>query len=132
MSDLLIEGDPTELEAIRVAVERTLGREARMEPVTSTASGELREPILIGLIIALGGKEVVKGLVDILRNRATHEEVMKRLEIEQEANRVGTAARQKMPVDRVEPGRPRSALRLKLLTEEGDREIRIEELTSLP
>ncbi|GAA1589188.1 hypothetical protein GCM10009789_48550 [Kribbella sancticallisti] len=79
MSDLILEGDPELLEELRKQIEADLGAEARLEPVTSTAAGEFREPLLIGLILALGGPAVVKGIVAIVDRVLTNRERMAEL-----------------------------------------------------
>lgn len=83
--DLLIEGSPADLEELRQQIERGLGRDAHLEPVTSSADGEYREPFLIGLIVALGGPPVVKGVVDIINRFMEHREQMKKLANAQQA-----------------------------------------------
>ena len=128
MTDLLIEGDPFELEAIRVEIGRTLGREAQLEPVTSTKGGELREPLLIGLIVALGGPKVVAAIVTILRNRAAHQEAMKRIEGEQEAVRMDHDFRLKQLEVAGEPARGRWEVQLKLVVDDQERDISLDEL----
>lgn len=70
MSDLIIRGEPGDLEELRRAIENEVGPDARLHPVTSAQAGELREPILIGLIVALGGPAVTYAIA--VRNALEH------------------------------------------------------------
>ena len=81
MTDLIVEGDPDLLEELRREIETSLGAKARLEPVTSTAAGEFREPLLVGLIVGLGGPAVVKGIVEIIDRVFTHRERMGELRL---------------------------------------------------
>ena len=81
MTDLIIEGDPELLEELRREIEATLGAQAQLEPITSTAVGEFREPIIIGLIVALGGPAIITGIVDIVDRVLTHRERMAELRL---------------------------------------------------
>ena len=65
--DLLIQGDPAVLEILRRKLDGKLGPDAQLEPVTELAPGERREPVVIALIVALGGPALVSEIVDIVR-----------------------------------------------------------------
>lgn len=80
--DLIIEGHPAELEWLRREIERELGAEAQLEAVPSQDSEELREPIIISLIVALGGPTVVKAIRDIIKRRYQHKDEVKRLDVQ--------------------------------------------------
>jgi hypothetical protein len=77
--DLVIEGHPAELEWIRREVERELGARADLEAVPSRDAEELREPLIIGLIVSLGGPAIVTSLVSILKRRWENQEEMERI-----------------------------------------------------
>jgi len=55
MSDVQIrvEGTPEDLEQLRRDLQDAMAGEARIQPVSSSAPGELREPVLVALVIAL-------------------------------------------------------------------------------
>lgn len=78
--DLVIEGDPENLEWLRKQLECKLPEEA-LEPVNSQEADELREPILIGLIVALGGKAVINGGKEVLELLLRHREKMAELKL---------------------------------------------------
>lgn len=80
--DLIIEGHPSELEWLRREIDRELGTDANLEAVPSQASDELREPIIISLIVSLGGPALVTGLVQILKRRYEHREAMRSMEVD--------------------------------------------------
>lgn len=67
MKDLIIRGDAAKLEALLREVEATVGREARVQPMTSAQAGEMREPVLIALIVALAGPPVVGAVVAAIK-----------------------------------------------------------------
>lgn len=78
--ELLIEGDPRTLQHLRREIDAEVGPEAQLEPAYDRTVGTLNEPILIALIVALGGKEIVLALRDILNRRYEHLERMKAIE----------------------------------------------------
>jgi hypothetical protein len=131
MIDLLIEGDPVELQAIRSEIERSVGSEAQIEPINSIVSGELREPILIGVIVALGGPAIVRSVVKILRDRYAHVEAMERLENEREAARLHHEERLKELEIRGEQHGQKWEIQLKVIGEDGKRIISLDDLEKL-
>lgn len=80
--DLIIEGQPEELEWLRREIERTLGGEAQLEAVPDQDEEEMKEPLLIALIVALGGPKIIEGVRDIVARRYEHREEMQRLEVQ--------------------------------------------------
>jgi hypothetical protein len=101
--DLLIEGDRESLEWLREEIESRLGRQAELEPTYELRSGAFSEPILIALIVALGGRELTLAIRDIIARRYEHLEKMRQLEQAQN-------------------------LKLKLLDEDTERAISLEQL----
>ena len=77
--DLTIEGNPAELEWLRQEIDRTLGSEAELEAVASQDAIEFKEPLLIGLVVALGGPVIVEAIRDLLKRRYEHLEEMEAL-----------------------------------------------------
>ena len=78
--DLIIDGHPAELEWLRREIDRELGPDAQLEAVPSQDADELREPIIISIIVALGGPTVVTAIRDILKRRYEHKEELRRLD----------------------------------------------------
>jgi len=74
--DLIIEGSPETLEQLRRLLERELGTDAAVQPVTSSQSGQLREPVLIALIVALGGPVLAREVAATIRRFMEHRETM--------------------------------------------------------
>ena len=79
MTDLIIRAAPADLEELRRQIELEMGREARLQPVTDTQAGQLREPILIALIVALGGGAATKAVADVIKRFLKHGERMQEL-----------------------------------------------------
>lgn len=79
--DLTIEGNPAELEWLRQEIERTLGEKAELEPVAAEGSDEFNEPLLIGLVVVLGGPAIVEAIRDVLKRRYQHLEEMHALDV---------------------------------------------------
>lgn len=79
--DLSIEGNPAELEWLRQEIERRLGPEAELEAVASQDTVELKEPFLIGLVVALGGPIIVEAIRDVLKARYEHRAEMEALSV---------------------------------------------------
>lgn len=79
MTDLIIRWNPDDLEALRQDIEKEIGRAARLEAVTNAQAGELREPVLIALIVALGGPVITKAITDIIKRHMEHVERMSEL-----------------------------------------------------
>ncbi|HVD40596.1 MAG TPA: hypothetical protein VNC16_06280 [Solirubrobacterales bacterium] len=80
--DLIIEGQPEELEWLRREIEQALGGEAQLEAVADEDDEEMKEPLLIALIVALGGPKIVEGVKEIVERRYEHKEEMRRLEVQ--------------------------------------------------
>lgn len=74
--DLVIRGTAEDLEELRRLIETDVGAKARLHPVTSAQSGELREPVLIALIVALGGPAVTHAIAGALKQYLQHKETM--------------------------------------------------------
>ena len=75
--DLIIEGNPAELEWLRREIEDELGAEADLEAQTSSTDPDtLNEPLIIALIVALGGPVVVRKVADVLKRRYQHKETI--------------------------------------------------------
>lgn len=79
--DLLIEGDRKLLELLREDIEEEIGRRAKLEPRYEVRIGVFNEPVLIALIVALGGKEVTQAIRAILERRYAHLEKMSELRL---------------------------------------------------
>jgi len=117
--DLIIEGHPAELEWLRREIDAKVGADAQLEVVPSQDTDELREPIIISLIVALGGPAIVSAVRDVLKRRYQHKEEMKRLDVQLRNSEM------KHNYDMTE-------LRLRVTTDDGDeREISEEELQGL-
>jgi hypothetical protein len=80
--DLIIEGHPAELEWLRRQIEAEVGRDAQLEAVPSQESDKLSEPIIISLIVALGGPVVVTSVAGIIKRRYQHKEEMRKLDVQ--------------------------------------------------
>ena len=74
--DLVLEGSPDDLEELRELLEQEFGPDAAVQPITSSEAGQLREPILIALIVALGGPVVTSELAKVIRRFLEHRETM--------------------------------------------------------
>lgn len=81
--DLVIEGSPEDLEELRELLEKQFGADAAVQPVTSAESGELREPVITALIVALGGPVVTQAVASVIRRYMQHKERMRELGNEQ-------------------------------------------------
>jgi len=81
--DLIIEGQPAELEWLRKEIDRELGPQAQLEAVPSQDSEEMNEPLLVALIVALGGPVIVESIKEILERRYQHLEEIRRLDLQQ-------------------------------------------------
>jgi hypothetical protein len=79
--DLIIEGQPAELEWLRKEIDRDLGTEAQLEAVPSQDSEELNEPLLVAVIVALGGPAIVRSVKGVLERRYQHLEEIRRLDL---------------------------------------------------
>lgn len=80
--DLIIEGDPAELEWLRRQIESDIGPEAEVERVPDREGEELREPLTIALIISLGGPKLVEAVASVLKRRYQHQEEIERIRTE--------------------------------------------------
>jgi len=79
--ELQIEASSEDLSRLRQMLDEELGERADVQVLSSTAPGELREPLLIGLVVALGGPVIVKGVVTIVTRWMEHRERMKSKEV---------------------------------------------------
>jgi hypothetical protein len=77
--DLIIEGHPAELEWLRRQIEAECCDDAALEAVPEQGAEELREPLIIALIVSLGGPVLVKSIVDVLKRRYQHIEEMEEI-----------------------------------------------------
>jgi hypothetical protein len=80
MSDVQIrvEGTSEDLEQLRRELLDGLGSEVRVQPIPSRAPGELREPILIGLVVAIAPIAIEsfrKAVERYMEHRETMEEL---------------------------------------------------------
>lgn len=71
---LRIEGPPEVLAAVRQDLIAGVGGEARIEAVSSAVPGELREPVLVGLLVTFGSTAAVaiKTAGSVIERRMTH------------------------------------------------------------
>jgi Effector Associated Constant Component 1 len=79
--ELQIEASADDLRDLRRMLEDELGDKADVLPLSSIAPGELREPLLIGLVVALGGPLVVESAATIISRWMEHRENMKDKEL---------------------------------------------------
>lgn len=84
MLDVRIQAESEDLEDLRRTLLAELGPELEIQEVSSTAPGELREPVLISLVISLG-PIVVKEFADVVKRWLEHREQMKELDLRIEA-----------------------------------------------
>ena len=75
--ELQIEASAEDLNLLRRMLDDELGEEADVQPLSSTAPGELREPVLIGLVVALGGPVIGKSVASVISRWMEHREKMK-------------------------------------------------------
>jgi hypothetical protein len=80
--DLRIEGPPAAMRDLRdfLAAETPPDLDLDPEEITSSKPGELREPVAIGLIVALGGPRAVREVREMLSRWLTHRERMYQIE----------------------------------------------------
>jgi hypothetical protein len=79
VTDLIIRASAADLEELRRRIELEVGRDARLEPVTGAQAGQLREPILIALIVALGGEQLTRAVAEVIKRYLDHKERMQQL-----------------------------------------------------
>ena len=79
--EIKIEGDTTLLNDLRKELSKKLGKDSEVRDVISTAPGELREPVLVSIVVALGGPAVVTGVVKIIQERSNRPSQRSYLEI---------------------------------------------------
>ncbi|HEX7461827.1 MAG TPA: hypothetical protein VF317_06610 [Dermatophilaceae bacterium] len=116
--DLIIEGHPAELEWLRREIEQDCGDDAALEAVPAHDGEELREPLIIALVVSLGGPATVRSIAGVLKRRYQHVEEMRRIANEQRLTEL--QHEQKM-----------TALRLRVADEEGERQTSEEELAAM-
>lgn len=84
---LRIEGPPDTLEALRRELIAGLGAEAEVEPISTAVPGELREPVLVGLMISFASTTAavaIRTAGSIIERRMTHLERKELLKIYRE------------------------------------------------
>jgi hypothetical protein len=79
--EIQIQASPDDLEDLRQFLYQEAS-DIELQEISSTAPGELREPILISLIVALGGPVVVTGFVEIVKRWMEHRENIRKMELE--------------------------------------------------
>lgn len=82
MTKLRIQAAPDDLESLRSFLYKDMGEKLELQEVSSVAPGVQREPVLIGLIVALGGQVIVEELARTIRRWMKYKETMKKLDIE--------------------------------------------------
>jgi len=81
MEQLKIEAPPDDLEALRAMLRDELGDAVDVEEMGSQGIGELREPILIALVIALGGPKLTRAVAGVIDRWMTHRERLRELDV---------------------------------------------------
>lgn len=79
MLEVKIQATPEELEELRKFIFDEMGDSIDLQEIASTEAGELREPLLIAIIVALGGPAVVTGFVEVMNRWMEHREKMEEL-----------------------------------------------------
>jgi hypothetical protein len=80
MQELRITGNNQILEEIRQTLYEEIP-EINLTEINETKPGELGEPFLIGLVIALGGATLTKAIAEVLKRWMEHRETMKKLSL---------------------------------------------------
>lgn len=80
MQDLRITGSNEALEELRMALYAEIP-EIDLTEINERKPGELGEPFLIGLVIALGGATLTKSIADIVKRWMEHRETMEKLRL---------------------------------------------------
>lgn len=83
MTDIRIQADSDDLEDLRRTLFEELGPDLELQEVSSIAPGELREPVLVSLVIVLG-PVVVREFAAVVKRWMAHREKMKALELRME------------------------------------------------
>lgn len=91
-SELYIEGDHALLEMLYQDISSSIGEEVQMETVMDRSSGAYNEPVIIALILALGGPAVTAAIRDIIIRRYEHIEKMR------EQPQIGTSSNAQVPL----------------------------------
>jgi len=81
MMELQIEAPAKELEDLRQLLLKDAGGGIDVQEISSAGAGELREPVLTSIIVALGGPAVVTAVVAIVKRWADHREAMRKAEL---------------------------------------------------
>jgi hypothetical protein len=81
MMELQIEAPAKDLEDLRQLLLKEAGGRIDLQEISSAGAGELREPVLTSIIIALGGPAVVTAVVAIVKRWADHREAMRQSEL---------------------------------------------------
>jgi hypothetical protein len=77
--EIRVQAAPDELEELRRMLIDDLGDDVELSEVASQGPGGLREPVLIGLVVALGGPRVVQAVVEVIDRWMAHRERMQGL-----------------------------------------------------
>jgi hypothetical protein len=84
-----VEGRAADLEALRHELEEELGDEINTETISAGVPGELREPVVVALIVAVASTAsvAIKTVGSVIERRMLHQEVMERFRIYGESQR---------------------------------------------
>jgi hypothetical protein len=113
MVELKIEAKPESLEELRQMLESELGDGVNVQEISSSATTELREPLLIALIVAMGGPVVVKQAAGVIKRWMQHQETLTDLSVKAQKS-----------------AQQFELAKLRLLTQKDARTISIEDLES--
>jgi hypothetical protein len=80
--ELHIDAPPQDLEDLRQMLLKEGGGRIEVQEISSAGAGELREPVLLSIIVGLGGPVVVTAVVEIIKKWAEHREAMRKLELD--------------------------------------------------
>jgi hypothetical protein len=79
MLEVKVQATPEELEELRNFIFNEMGDSIDLQEIASAQPGELREPLLVAIIVALGGPAVVKGFVEVMNRWMEHREKIEEL-----------------------------------------------------
>ena len=83
--DVRIQATPEVLADLRQFLIHEMKDDLDLQEISSVSpSGELREPLLIGLVVALGGSSIVTGFVEVVKRWMEYREKIKALEYQHE------------------------------------------------
>lgn len=92
-----IEGDAEDLELVRRRILDELGGGSDVHPVSAAVPGELGEPVLAGLVVALTPAVTIRTLGAIIERAIEHRERMEQLRIYREQGNREVAASEIFP-----------------------------------